>query len=74
VRFETHHPLHINTTNATVLKTAEPHGSGGSNPPPSATLKWLAHGLSGRFNVIYNLSQNADCIGCANEMQTGVNR
>jgi len=23
------------------LKTVEPQGSGGSNPPPSATHKWL---------------------------------
>ena len=29
-------------TIATVLKTVEPHGSGGSNPPPSATnSSWL---------------------------------
>ncbi len=28
-------------TIATVLKTVEPHGSGGSNPPPSAnTVPW----------------------------------
>jgi hypothetical protein len=27
------------------LKTVEPQGSGGSNPPPSATHKWLVHGL-----------------------------
>ena len=26
-------------TIATVLKTVEPHGSGGSNPPPSASLR-----------------------------------
>ena len=36
-------------TIATVLKTVEPHGSGGSNPPPSASLRRifteLPHGV-----------------------------